>query len=199
MDLPVACPTVEPGNRRQLEARAVRRMTRLAHYHALREGVPSAEVDDCGMTFVERMLLSGGNSAEQPLEGRGDAWLHRCAQNHARNYRRSAARHHPKLISLGDVRKAASRNFEPVSEPSAESQVIRNIARRSIDDLVDKLLPEVRAIFVSHYFHGYTAAEIAARSGRTAHAVEMALYRARRRLRRELHQEGFSLSDWYVV
>lgn len=173
----------------------VERMINLGRYHAVREGVPKAEVDDCEMTFVERMLLRG--TEEPVLAGmvESDAWLHRCAKNHARNYRRNTLRQQHRYVSLCAMRHQATRDHEVVDKQTPERVLLRRHVQSSISSVVERLMPEVRAMLLRHYLDGQSAAEIAASSGRSLHAVEQVLYRARITVRMELTRKGVIPAD----
>src|SRR5258708_2651403 len=80
--------------------KTLQKLTRVGRYHAVREGVPRAEVDDCEVTFVERMLLQGLARAHHQGSACREAWLQKCAQNHARNYRRHITRRERRHVSL---------------------------------------------------------------------------------------------------
>lgn len=167
----------------------VQKMISLGRFHAMREGVPQVELEDCEVTFVERMLLRGvarGSAGS----GLSDSWLHRCAQNHARNYRRHLNRRQGQCVSLHTLREQWVTEQDAVEKQSPETVFIRKDLQISIGHIVQRLIPEVRSMLLSHYVMGRTAAEIATTSGKSPHAVEQALYRARNVMRKELRREG---------
>jgi DNA-directed RNA polymerase specialized sigma24 family protein len=176
----------------------VDKMIHLGRYHAVREGVPQSDVDDCELTFVENMLLSGANWAS-PTAKPCDTWLHRCAQNHARNFRRSVVRRDRRFVSLG-AHHLRSLREGLIDAETPESLLLRKHVRKSIDGAVAQLVPEVRSMLYSHHVQGNSAPEIALQSGRTTRAVEQALYRARRSVKSQLSRQGFdALDGWNEI
>lgn len=100
-----------------------------------------------------------------------ETWLVRIALNESRSLRRRQARLRERLPQL--VRP------EPAS-PDADLQ-----------QLVDELPPRQRACVVLHYGYGYRLAEVGDLLGVSALNARTILFRARRRLRRQL-EEGES-------
>ncbi|MBE6724095.1 MAG: RNA polymerase sigma factor [Ruminococcaceae bacterium] len=68
-------------------------------------------------------------------------------------------------------------------------------ARERLRDALNRFLaaekPEVRAIFLRRYWYAYPIGEVARLSGKSEGAVKMILGRAKKRLKKQLEQEGF--------
>src|SRR5436853_6277207 len=56
--------------------------------HAVNEGLPTSEVDDCETEFIARMILRSDVRLRSMLAVGCSAWVHVCARNFARGYRR---------------------------------------------------------------------------------------------------------------
>ena len=68
-------------------------------------------------------------------------------------------------------------------------------ARERLRDVLNRFLaaekPEVRAVFLRRYWYADPLSEVARLSGRSEGAVKMMLNRAKKRLKKQLEQEGF--------
>jgi RNA polymerase sigma factor (sigma-70 family) len=171
------------------------KMFRLGRFHAVREGVPLSELEDCETTFVERMLLIAEEPEFYMSSVLREAWLHRCARNHARNFRRHIFRRDRQCVSISALHEQVAREKEASEKQSPEFLLLRNHTQSTLDTAFGGLIPEMQRVLLSHYMLGLTASEIARRSGKSTHAVEQALYRARRLMRGQLAQQGVSASD----
>src|SRR5437016_2091098 len=91
-----ACPSERPPSPSSAtteDATIWDRVLAVARHHARRFGISADDVEDCAMDFVERMLDKDRRATylTLPLDHR-DAWLHRCAMNHACNFSRGLSR-----------------------------------------------------------------------------------------------------------
>lgn len=97
-----------------------------------------------------------------------DAWLARIALNEARSIWRRRSREH------GPIRPELLKASQTSSRDAA------------LIELVEHLPPRERACVVLHYGHGYSMHEIGRLLGVSSLNTRTILFRARRRLRREL-------------
>ncbi len=163
------------------------------------------EAEDCAATFVEKIYrysanLAGSGSAPPA----SPAWMRRCALNHASNFARDLRRRsqyelacgelsHGREHTAGDVRKGSQ---------SPDAMLLRDEFWVTIRGALNSLTPEPRAMFVRHHIYGETVRQLALRFGRSDHAVEQALLRARRRVGAELARRGMdrgSLSAYVAL
>lgn len=169
---------------------------RTGRRHALREGVPSGEVEDCEITFVEKMLLQHEGEVRTKIAGNQWAWLHLCARNHARNFLRDVRRRDLRGLLLeieeidGDWINALQ--AEAKMAPDPEATLLRTELWAVIARSIDALIPSVQDMFLRHYLMGESIRSLAERTGRTPHAVEQALYRARKGLQSSLLRLGLT-------
>lgn len=135
----------------------------------IRLGVPPSSVSDAVQdVFITAYRLWSRYDAARPPR----PWLAAIARRVAFRVRRSADR---------QVRKTeAFRRTFPDSAPPCEASVeARHILRTFIDELDE----ETRDVFVLAELEGYTALEIATRTGLAPNAVYQRVRRARQRLR----------------
>jgi RNA polymerase sigma factor (sigma-70 family) len=159
---------------------------------AVSEGVPSREIDDCAAIFMEKMFLDADGSDLSAIQGRSVGWLMVCARNHARNYRRGVQRiaRHMAQLPLHAI-QLNSEAGRPDRAACPEDALLRAEEWGYVIQAIDTLHPNVQRMFVAYYVVGETLIDISARTGRTPHAVEQALYRARSRIRAYLIETGF--------
>jgi RNA polymerase sigma-70 factor (ECF subfamily) len=108
------------------------------------------------------------------------AWLRTIAINKARD-RARRARVRRFLLGARPLDEAAeARAADPA--PAADEQLVRRQAEAALDRAVAELPAKLRAPLVLTAFDGCSQAEAAAILGVSVKAVEMSVYRARRRL-----------------
>lgn len=110
-------------------------------------------------------------------------WLHRiavnCAMDHLRRAQREAGRRDP---SADDTTLDRQASHEPGPERLAESGQIEHQVRRALDTLS----PIERSAFVLRHFEQMSITEIGRQLGSRTSATKHAVFRAVRKLRREL-------------
>lgn len=110
-------------------------------------------------------------------------WLHRiavnCAMDHLRRAQREAGRRDP---SAGEAALERQVSREPGPERLAESGQIEAQVRRALETLS----PIERSAFVLRHFEQLSIAEIGRQLGSRTSATKHAVFRAVRKLRREL-------------
>ncbi len=110
-------------------------------------------------------------------------WLHRiavnCAMDHLRRVQREANRRDPAVDEAMLERQAS---HEPGPQRLAESEQIE----RQVERALEALSPIERSAFVLRHFEQLSIAEIGRRLGSRTSATKHAVFRAVRKLRREL-------------
>lgn len=137
-----------------------------------RRGLPHADAED----IAQDVLAAAYVNIEGIDPGKLRAWLFAAARNKAVDRYRRVSR----LAPLDTTSPFADASQDP------EHSVHRSMAAAELRGAV-KSLPERDAHLVSlHYFEERSLADIARDQGMTPAAVKIALFRARRRLRRAL-------------
>jgi RNA polymerase sigma-70 factor (ECF subfamily) len=104
------------------------------------------------------------------------AWLYRIATNGFLNYRRSRRR------SVEDALDSGMRSPAPTPVAAHERAIVAETLRQAIT----RLPKRQRAAFVQRQLHGFSYREVSAALGGTETAARANVYRAVRRLRRDL-------------
>ncbi len=168
----------------------------LGRRHAEREGVQPDDLDDCEIMFVEHMLLCRERQVRARITARSFGWIHCCARNHAVWFLQSGIRNsrlEARFPTVPISELVPQRAADNVKCP--ESIFIRAESWARMAAFLGKLAPEQQDLLVRHHMHGQSARELAAALGRTPHAIEQSLSRARQRLRRMLDVQGITESD----
>jgi RNA polymerase sigma-70 factor (ECF subfamily) len=143
-------------------------------------GDPEQAEDAAQETFLRAFRRLQGYDPGRPIR----TWLLSIAAHHCvdRLRRRAILRFEP----IGD--------FEPPSSHgNPEPTVLRTETERETRRLLEKLDPLERAIVTMRYWHDLPLEEIAAAVGKSPQAVRTRLYRARRRMAREMAPEPVGL------
>ena len=150
--------------------------------------LPSDEdAEEC----VNDAYMSVWNSIPPQRPGSLKAYLGRITRNLALNMYRgmTSARR-----GGGTVESVLEELEEIVSGgESAEDEVLRREAVRTVNDYLSRLSPRRRNIFVRRYWYADSVRDIARRFGMTEGAVTMVLTRMRKKLREELEKGGFEI------
>jgi len=136
-----------------------------------RLGVPGSRVDDAAQKVF---VVLSSRLAEVSL-GRERSFLFGVARRIAAQTRRAAHLHR----ETGDVDLGALRD----SGPSPEELVDRRRRREHLDTLLDRLVPELRAVLILHEGEGLTTQEIADLLDVPPGTAASRLRRARERMR----------------
>lgn len=132
-----------------------------------RLGVRSADVPDLLQeTFLVVHRRWQDYDAEMAIEG----WLWGIAVGLVRNYRKRA------------FRRTESEAVEPHTEKNPEAELERTRTRRAIEDAIDALDPEKRAVFVMFEIEGLSGKAIAESLGVPVGTVHSRLFAARKEL-----------------
>jgi RNA polymerase sigma factor (sigma-70 family) len=110
------------------------------------------------------------------------AWLYGVAKRVLSQQRRSRSRRHRLMEKLAGL--------TTVAEPSPETIVVRNAEHAEVLEAVDRLRPQDRELLRLATWEELPHGKIAEILGCSAHAVDQRLYRATRRLARELTASG---------
>jgi RNA polymerase sigma factor (sigma-70 family) len=175
------------------------RILAVARHHARLFGIPTDDLEDCAMDFLERMLRAKHITAYLTIhQSHREAWLHRCAINHASNYRRSLSRrrsHEVPWPTTCDVDEAFSLTEFIDDSPGPEVRVLTREFWQRADSVVGGLRPDHKRCFVRHYLFLEPVREIAARDQKSQAAVSKTLQRARKRLRVVAERMGITEGD----
>jgi hypothetical protein len=169
-------------------------LKRVGRQFAWSEGVHPNDVDDCEITFVERMLfVYPRNLRENLILGR-TGWINVCARNHAKNFKRNATRHGRRTDSV----KEQSLQFCEIEESKGdpETRSVRTVMFNDLLACIDCLKPEVREILIRHHVLEESVADVAAACQRTVSATEQALFRGRKAVREHLGRKGLKAIDF---
>jgi|SRR5579872_4670580 len=172
-------------------------LTRIGGHHALRAGLTREDVEDCAITFVERMFLRNETLLRARLSDGSVQWLHVCARNHARSFRRASDRHRRYIatdVELCTGMESTGGVSPGQGDPTAG--MIRSERWESVAACIDQLSPALQELLIRHYFLDESCQDLAARTGRTPHAVEQALLRARKRIKALLLRRGLTAADF---
>lgn len=141
-------------------------------------GLTIDDAEDCADEFVGKMVDRGRRAGWNG----NPAWLQRCADNHARDYRRRLlCRQGDRLPDGEDETRQVDSARQCVEEP-LHVGLLRAELYQKVGAAVSRLHPLHRDLVVRHYGEGKSARIIAQETGRTEHAVTQALSAARRRL-----------------
>ena len=112
-------------------------------------------------------------------------WLYTIGRNQAINHLRKTARR----------AKAAENQVPPAEEEPPEAAYLRQEQRLAVHRAMGKLKSDYRQILWLLYFEDFTCREAAAVMKRSVHSAETLAYRARRALKTQLEQEGYTDED----
>ena len=121
------------------------------------------------------------------------AWLRRIAENQSIDILRR--RHADKVFSLdapaGEQQTSlAARLVSPTENP--EQQYARRQTRRLLADAIERLRPDLRSVILLRDVLQFSTAETAKRLAISSAAVRLRIFRARRRLRETLREQGLA-------
>lgn len=171
----------------------------MAQNRAQRLGITGDAGEECALEFVQHMVLPGTRPPRllsMPFDAQGRvprAWLHRCADNFARNVRRRWRRlqsHEaswPEWDASGDERH----DWDPAgnaADPAAF--VLRQELLSHVWTAVSRLTAHQQEVFERHYLQGESVTDLASSLGMTPHATSQCLSNIRKRLRSLLEQQG---------
>lgn len=116
------------------------------------------------------------------------AWLARCARNLAIDRIR-----HDEAAGRSAVTVLLDELSECLPDPRQEHLTESSALRDALHGFLESVGPEERQMFLRRYWFGETAERIARELGTTQSRVNGILYRMRKRLRRHLEQEGYTV------
>ncbi len=136
------------------------------------------------LRFLRRVAPPGG------FPGMG--WLYRCASNHTKDFCRVRTRLRSREAScyVDDPDREKLSAMEQDGNPLAT--FLRAACREQILQAISQLAEGQRVLFVRHHLGDESIASLAASSGRSPHAVEQTLFRARQRIQSLLERRGWS-------
>ena len=178
----------------ELVGRHQRRATRIA-YHYLRD---AAEADEAVQdAFVKAYSHLSSFREELPF----DVWFTRILINGCLDRIKARTRRERWLLPMGgNPRMGTSTDGTPVErdvaervvsgEPSPEAALLGRERRRQIAAALARLPERQRAVFMLSHVEGCTSREVSALTGLNESTVRVHLFRAIRKLRTLLHDDG---------
>ena len=136
-------------------------------------------VDDANDAVVEIFLIAWKKLDRVPRRPESRLWLFGVARNVVAHEYRA----HQKTIRLQDRLEIT---HEPTAEPSVEAAVLDNSRRGEVHDALQRLKPDAREVVLLRMWEGLSHAEVGKVLGISAHAAEMRVQRAARKLARVL-------------
>lgn len=147
----------------------------LTYRHLRKRGVPHFDAEDIAQEVLAAAYVNIDGIDPTRLRG----WLLAAARNKMVDRYRSANR----LVHL----EAPESIEDPDADPA--KAVIRSLDAAVLRSAVGRLSERDARLVILHYFEERSLAEIAETLSMSATAVKVALFRARRRLRRALEDE----------
>jgi RNA polymerase sigma factor (sigma-70 family) len=140
---------------------AVRREGRRLRNFIRRRVLDAAEAEDILQDVLYELVAA--HRLMQPIEQAG-AWLIRVARNRIIDrFRKRKSGHRPAQRVDDELDGAALDDFLPSLELGPEGETIRRLLLERIEDALDELPPEQRAVFVAHELEGASFKELAER------------------------------------
>lgn len=183
----------------ELVGRHQRRATRIA-YHYLRD---AAEADEAVQdAFVKAYSHLSSFREELPF----DVWFTRILINGCLDRIKARTRRERWLLPMGgNPRSGTSIDGAPVErdvservvsgEPSPEAALLGRERRRQIAEALARLPERQRAVFMLSHVEGCTSREVSALTGLNESTVRVHLFRAIRKLRTLLRDEGAAAQE----
>lgn len=116
------------------------------------------------------------------------AYLAKAARNTAINYikRNSTASRSGSTIAIEEL-------ADCLPDPKLEAQIDGNVLKESLNAFLRQLPEEERKMFIRRYWFGDTVPQLARKFRTNVSRVTGILYRTRKRLKRHLEQEGYTV------
>ena len=130
----------------------------------------------------DTFVLLGTKKPRDKGTGSFKTWLYTIGRNLAINYLRKTAR-------WGEVR---AEETDAETEDTPEAMYLRQERQVMVHKAMGRLKSEYRQVLWLLYFEEFSCREAAAVMKRSVHSVETLAYRARRALKIQLEQEGYT-------
>lgn len=157
----------------------------VAYNQARRKGLGREDAQDCAMEFVQRLV----KLTPRPAGLDSPAWVLRCAQNHTTSFVRVLQRR------LSHERSTAPTPPVAAPGPGPKTLALRRELWQQLFAVLNQLTPLQRELFVRYHIRQQNIAYIAARCGKSPHAVAEGLSHARQRLAVLLRAAGWTEAD----
>lgn len=179
----------------------------LARRHAACRQVHPDDIEDCAIEFVLHMLQNEGRALRPDSQGVcSTAWLHRCADNYAQNFRLKLTRRQARTQPLEGLGKYGDSGGEqsapkdvygniPDCIPTPEEYLLRGELRQHVAAALADLQPLPRYLFLRHCLDVETLQALAQEIGKTPDAVRMIIARVRKQLQQRLCRQGMTEAD----
>jgi len=154
-------------------------------------GLSREDAQDCAQEFLLRLLSHPSAHRESP------SWLHRCIHNFACNYLRGIVRRRAteqRAADSGHVRGART-GLVPSAQPGPRTIVMQKDFTTQIRSLLTQFTADQQDLFVRYHLRNQDLSRLAARQGRSLHALQQSLYSMHKRLARLLIERGWSEND----
>jgi RNA polymerase sigma factor (sigma-70 family) len=164
MDVTLNDPSVTSEQDRKISAAVRREGGRLRNF-IRRRVLDAAEAEDILQEVLYELVTA--HRLMQPIEQAG-AWLLRVARNRIIDrFRKKRAEpfggQSPGRFAQGDEEGGSLEELLPAIEPGPEDEAIRQVLLEQVEDALDELPPEQRAVFIAHELEGASFKELAAR------------------------------------
>ena len=164
---------------------------RVSRYHAAQMGMTSDDIEDCAMEFAEHMLFNQERRGKElPSAECSSAWLHRCARNHAIDYRRSLLRRCSRQVSWSGSDGSDVVGDLPDTAAGPDDVVLYREFWEIVQSGFEQIGDTAQDLFVQRYVHNRRLRDLAICADRSEQAIEQALRRIRRRIRVLLERQG---------
>lgn len=170
----------------------------IAIMQAVRLRLSPADVEDCASLFVCKLLEKQNARTITQFENAAhkEAWLHRCARNHALNYSRGLRRLQQRQIPWLDSNEETYIATMVEVKPSPLARCLRREAVAEALAAVDTLSEQALFLFIAHHIDGRSLVHLAQSIGKNSNAVSQAVFRARVHVRQQLERRGWTEHDF---
>lgn len=157
-------------------------LRRFAQERARRAGVLTEDLDDCAAEFVLKMFLLYKGQRESKLMYVSHAWVCRCAEHHAIDFRRrEASRHEHEARLLPDWAEGSACACHA---RTPETECWAKEYQAQISSIIACLTPSQQDLFMRLIVREDTVAEAACATERTPQAIRQSRFNLFRQLRK---------------
>jgi|SRR5579871_5041220 len=161
-------------------------------------GLRSVDAEDCAMEFVLKMLRHDSRCEPGRGTSTSSRWTYRCAMNHTRNFHRAVKlrqRRHCEWPFRSDTEGEGEPGDWPALQLSQDAYLLNGELWSIIENALTVLPTYTRLLFIDRYIHDMTIERLALFHGCSTNAIEQALLRARRRLKKQLVLQGYNETE----
>lgn len=175
----------------------VQKLLLVGRKHGKTVGLHDRFLDDCAITFVEKLLARNENAELVPIRCLDQAHLNTIARNHAIDVRRAINRllQMESPLSIIDGCAMCGSAVLSTSLPDLGSPFIRQDIVSRVQLALDALDAERRQLFIRHHIDCERIQSIAISMGQPPHVIAQRIYRIRLSLRTTLLRGGVTETD----